>query len=250
MSESIVLHKTAGAIQNEILKQDHGSYTDKDLGYATCDDFWNQLEICIDNHQKLLATDPDLKKLFPDNEYCIIVQYATDPLLVSVIRRKFVPWPHLPDPRPQQSVFYYDQAADKLTLLWSLPGAQGMATLSEETVVPKEYVRMKAWSDWWFNVTFWGNIRKQHGIKMLSEHEFMIKNRKLSGKGIDNNHPALLSDPFYLPEVRIKKLEAKPYAGIAKVLDDIKRKSNGTNRDLHLKNLHTPLIARDDIMNI
>ncbi len=216
--------KTAGVIQNEILKQDHGNYSDKDLGYATCDDFWNQLEICIDNHQKLLAVDPDLKKLFPDNEYCIIVQYATDPLLVSVIRRKFVPWPHLPDPRPQQSVFHYDQAGDKLKLLWSLPGAQGMATLSEETVVPKEYLRMKSWSDWWFKGSFWSNIRKQHNITMLSEHEFMIKNRKLSRKPVDDNHPALLADPFYLPDVRIKKLEAMANTGGSKLSNNIQRK--------------------------
>lgn len=221
-----MLNKTAGETQNDLLKKELGSHTQFDLGYASCDDFWKELYLCLDNHQKLLESDPEVKKIFPDNEYCIIVQYATDPLLKAVIRRKFVPWPHLPDPRPQQSVFHYNQTNEKLKLLWSLPGPMAMAELSESAVVSSEYVRMKAWCDWWYEGTFWHNIRSQHNLSMLSEHELMRKNRKLGSKLVDDTELGLGTDAFYLPEVRIKKLEAKANSGSVELSDDVLRKAN------------------------
>lgn len=228
--------KTAGQIQNEIVKKDHGSYSGYDLGYATCDSFWKELDICISNHENLLDRDADVRKIFPDDTYCIIVQHATDPLLITVLRRKFVPWPHLPDPRPMQSVFYFTRSTRKLIFLWALPGPETMAYLSEELTVGREYILMKHWCDWWFQGCFWTNIRKQYDITMLSEHEIMRMNVKMHGKPHENSLTGFDTDSFYLPEVRIKKLEAKANTCFPKLSNNIPWKPDALNRNLHLQN--------------
>lgn len=236
MLENIEQNKTAGVIQNEIVAKDHGSYSAYDLGYAICDGYGEELERCVSNHQMLLSKNDELKRIFPNNEYCVIVQYATDPLLVTLVRRKYVPWPDLPDPRPQQDVWCYNQATGNIKLLWSLPSAWSMAQLSESCSLSKEDQNRAMWSRWWyrFDGKFWENIRKQHGISLMSEHEIMSINREKGTKPFNEDAPGLDPDTFYLPEVRIKKLEAMANLGLKKTFENRVRQPDALNGNLHL----------------
>ena len=188
--------KTAGQIQNELVKKDRESYTAYDLGYAISDDLDEQVTECIQAHINT----------FDKPEFCVVMQLAKDPLLVTVVRRKFYAWPYLPSPNPSQSVWLYKDG--RVRFLWALPDALTMIRLTETTLFDPEYQRMKKWSEWYYGLDFWTNIRKQHNIEMLSEYEFNRANREKGGKFIDNETLGDFTDSSYLPEIRIKKLEA------------------------------------------
>lgn len=206
--------KTAGEIQNEIVKKERESYTAYDLGYAISDDLDEQVSECIQKHINTFAKP----------EFCVVMQLAKDPLLVTVVRRKFYAWPYLPSPNPSQSVWLYKDG--RVRFLWALPDALTMIRLTETTLIDPAYQRMKEWSDWYYNQSFWKNIRDQHKIDMLAEWEFNRRNRKQGGKFIDDQTLGHFADSCYLPEVRIKKLEAKANASLMKPLNHIARQTN------------------------
>lgn len=222
MYENITPHKTAGQIQNEIFKKDFGSYTAYDLGYALCDGDYKDANECLQKHV-IIFNEHSIKKIV-DEKFCLVMQYASDPLLASVVRRKFYCVPWLPDPRPMQSVWLYDHG--NIKFLWGLPNAMKMAELSETFVVPKEYERMKSWCDSWFEKTFWNDIRKMHGIQMLTQMNFLRTHWKELSKFADNSHLAFDADTSYLPEVRIKKLKAMGNAGSNQLINNVFGKAN------------------------
>lgn len=179
--------KTAGELSNQIRK-DTTKYDALEVGHAITDNTEAQLRICIENH----------KTIIDENEFCIVIIIAKDPLLHNVMRRKFYAWPYLPKPRPNQTVFLYNKGLDKITKrLWSLPNDMMMAELHSLPHVNKRYHTMKEWTGafyhgWRFvranpsdpnsqgnfvNTTptfFWEYIRQQHNITMPSEHEYFL----------------------------------------------------------------------------
>jgi hypothetical protein len=196
----MLLIKTAGEIQNDLVKKDREAYSPYDLGYAISDDLDEQVNDCIQRHINTFAKP----------EFCVVMVLSTDPSLITVVRRKFYAWPYLPCPMPSQSVWLYSNG--KVRFLWALPDQNTMMDLVEAAVVNPEYQRMKDWATWYYNFDFWTNIREQHGIEMLSEREFNNRNREEGGQFVDDYTLGDFSDPSYLPEIRIKKLEAKANA--------------------------------------
>jgi hypothetical protein len=114
----------------------------------------------------------------------------------------------LPSPRPDQTVFLYNKPQDMIKKrLWSLPSAARMAQLATtSTFVPKEYQEMQAWSVAFFKGTFWEYIRYQHGINMLSEHEFFLAHRDELIKAGCKVPTANFSDPFDFSKIAIEKV--------------------------------------------
>ena len=131
-----------------------------------------QIRICAENHCEI----------FDQNEFCVVMQLATDPLIQGVMRKKFYGWPLLPKPRPNQACFLYNKLTNKYTRLWVLPEAGAMATLSEMPVVHSKYASMRAWSISFFRGTFWDDIRKEHSILMLSGDELAQVQGKENGE--------------------------------------------------------------------
>ena len=113
--------KTAGQIQNELIKKDLGKLNPDELGVSSTDAIWQEVYNCAIKHEETFSV----------KKYCVIMQYAKDPLLCTVVRRVFYAWPYLPDPRPEQSVWLYDMHDNSFRLLWALPDAAAMAILSE-----------------------------------------------------------------------------------------------------------------------
>lgn len=175
---------SAGELSQKV-KKDNTKYNALEVGHALAEDITPHLRTCIENHRSIID----------ENEFCIVMIIAKDPLIHNLMRRKFYAWPYLPKPRPNQSVFLYNKGLDKIThRLWILPSDMVMAELHSLSTVDKRYKTMKAWSDafykgWKYDKTlnqfynsdpcyFWDFVRKDQKIDMPSEHEYFLKHRE------------------------------------------------------------------------
>src|SRR5260221_14287071 len=102
---------TAGQLANKALS-DTTKYDALEVGHALADDIHKHLWESIRLHHEIID----------ENEFCVVMVIATDPLIKNLQRRKFYCWPYLPKPRPNQAVFLYNKQLDKITKrLWVLP---------------------------------------------------------------------------------------------------------------------------------
>lgn len=164
-----MLPETAGQLSHKVSK-DTTKYEAREVGHALADDIEIHLRQCIENHRNIID----------ENEFCVVMIIAKDPLIPNLMRRKFYCWPYLPSPRPNQSVFLYNKALDRITKrLWVLPSDMVMAELAgTNVIVHKRYQTMQAWSVAFFKGTFWEYVRHDQNIDMLSEHEYFLKHRE------------------------------------------------------------------------
>ena len=207
-----VSHQTAGELSNKVLA-DKTKYDALEVGHAMTDDIMPHIRQCIENHRTIIN----------ENEFCIVMLIAKDPLLATVVRRKFYAWPYLPKPRPNQAVFLYNKGQDKITKrLWVLPSDMVMAELHSLTHVDKRYETMKAWSDafykgWKFDKKtknfynadpfhFWKFIRKDQKIDMPSEHEYFLKHREELIQAGCQVPDSSYSETFDFSKIHIKKV--------------------------------------------
>jgi hypothetical protein len=176
------MRRSAGYLSNKA-KSDNTKYNAIEVGHALADDIMPHLRTCIENH----------KTIIDENEFCIVMIIAKDPLISNLMRRKFYAWPYLPKPRPNQSVFLYNKALDRIThRLWILPSDMVMAELHSLSYVDKRYRTMKAWSDAFYKgwkykdgnfintdpCHFWNFVRKDQKITLQSEHEYFLEHRE------------------------------------------------------------------------
>ncbi len=175
---------------------DSTKYDLLELGHALTDDVLGQLRICAERHEKHIDED----------EYCVILLVAGDPLIKNLRRHKYYAWPYLPQPRPQQSVFLYNKQTKKLRRLWSLPDAKVMACISEMKWVDKHWIQTKMWCDSFFRHTFFTDIRKTANISLLSESEYLEAHREELIKAGCKQLDSSFSDPFDFSKVSIEKI--------------------------------------------
>ena len=160
--------QTAGELSKKAWK-DNTKYDALEVGHAMADDIMVHLRESISKHYHL----------FDENEFCVVMVIAKDPLIENLIRRKFYCWPFLPKPRPNQAVFYYTKHNDELKRLWVLPSDMVMSELAgTNIIVHKRYETMQAWSVAFFKGTFWEYIRHESKIDMPSEKEYFLANRE------------------------------------------------------------------------
>lgn len=160
--------KTAGELAKKAL-EDTTRYDALEIGHAMAEDVGHHLMESVKKHHDLID----------ENEFCVVMVVAKDSLLTNLIRRKFYCWPYLPKPRPNQAVFLYNKSLGRITKrLWILPSDMVMAELASLHAVDDRYKTMQAWSIAFFQGTFWEYIRHEHGIDMLSEHEYFLKHRE------------------------------------------------------------------------
>lgn len=188
--------KTAGELAYKAAS-DSTKYNSLDVGHALVQDIARELMECAQRH----------RDIFNEDEYCVGYVIASDPLIHNLMRRKFFAMLYLPSPRPNQCVFLYNKRWDRFTKrLWTLPNPATMAELSEMLSVAPQYREMKQWCDAFFGLRFWPYIRKQHKIDMLSESEYLERNReeliKASGKECPSSRP----DTFDFAKVAADKI--------------------------------------------
>ena len=197
MIPSVDEHKTAGELANKALS-DNTKYNALEVGHAMAEDIEKELYESIRIH----------KPIINEPEFCVVMVIAKDPLIKNLIRRKFYCWPYLPKPRPNQAVFLYNRAQDRITkCLWILPSDVVMAELAgTNVIVHKGYATMQAWSVAFFKQEFWEYVRHNKNIDMLSEHEYFLKHRKElieAGCKIPNS---TIPEPFDFSKIAIKKV--------------------------------------------
>lgn len=188
--------KTAGELSHKA-NADTTKYDALEVGHALADEIEPQLRQCIENHKNIIMED----------EFCVVMVLAKDPLIHNVLRRKFYCWPYLPSPRPNQSVFLYNKRLDKITKrLWVLPSAMVMAELASLGYVDKRYQTMQAWSIAFYNGTFWEYVRYDQKIDMLSESEYLKAHREeliKAGCQVPNSR---ITEAFDFSKINIKNI--------------------------------------------
>lgn len=191
------MRKTAGELSQKALS-DTTKYDALEVGHAMADDIATHLRESIEKH----------KSIIDEPEFCVVMVIAKDPLIKNLIRRKFYCWPYLPKPRPNQAVFLYDKRKEKIIKrLWVLPSAVVMAELAgTDIIVHKRYETMQAWSVAFFKGTFWDYIRHEHGIDMLSEHEYFLKHRNELIKSGCKIADVSVVKPFDFSKIAIKQV--------------------------------------------
>lgn len=188
---------TAGELSKKALS-DSTKYDALEVGHAMADDIEKHLYEAVQNYKKMIEED----------EFCVVMIIAKDPLIKNLIRRKFYCWPYLPSPRPNQAVFLYNKTLDRITKrLWVLPSDMVMSELAgTNVIVHKKYQTMQAWSVAFFKGTFWEYIRYEQQIEMPSEREYFLKHRKelieAGCKPLDSS----FSDPFDFSKIAIEKI--------------------------------------------
>lgn len=188
--------ETAGQISNK-LRLDNTKYDALEVGHAMADDIEKHLYEAVKNHHNIID----------ENEFCVVMVVAKDPLLVNLVRRKFYCWPYLPSPRPNQAVFLYNKSAGKIVKrLWILPSDMVMSELASIAIVDKRYATMQAWSIAFFQGKFWEYIRFEHGITMPSEHEYFLEHCDELIKAGCKVPDSSFSEPFDFGKIHIKKV--------------------------------------------
>lgn len=190
--------KTAGQLSKEA-NRDNTKYNALEVGHAMADDILPHLQESIEKH----------RNLFDEEEFCVVMVIAKDPLIHNVIRRKFYCWPYLPKPRPNQAVFLYNKILDKITKrLWVLPSDVVMAELAgTNIIVHKRYETMQAWSVAFFKKEFWEYIRHEHNITMPSEHEYFLANREKLIQAGCQIPTANDTDAFDFSKIQVNQVE-------------------------------------------
>ena len=176
---------------------DTTKYDALEVGHAMAEDIEKHLYESVNTYKHMIDED----------EFCVVMVIATDPLIKNLIRRKFYCWPYLPSPRPNQAVFLYNKRLDRITKrLWVLPSPMVMAELTTLPVVDKRYHTMHAWSVAFYKGTFWEYIRFEHKINMPSETEYLAANReKLLQAGCKIPDPGF-RDPFDFSKIPTEKI--------------------------------------------
>jgi hypothetical protein len=194
------MKRTAGELAFKALS-DSTKYDALEVGYAMAENLEKHLEECINNHKNQI-------KESDQNKFCVVMVLGKDKLLKNLIRRKFYCWPFLPKPRPNQAVFLYDKQKSRIVKrLWVLPSDMVMAELSDPTlVVDKRYKTMQKWSKSFFKGTFWEDIRKEHKLDMLSEHEFVLQHRKENLQLFSKDLHTDFTEPFDFSKIAVKKV--------------------------------------------
>jgi hypothetical protein len=203
---------SAGELSKKAMS-DSTKYNALEVGHALADEIYPELRKCIENHRSIID----------ENEFCIVMVIAKDPLIHNLMRRKFYAWPYLPKPRPNQSVFLYNKALDTIThRLWILPSDMVMAELHSLSIVDKRYQTMKAWCDafykgWKYDkITrnfynsdpkyFWNFVRKDQNITLQSEHEYFLEHREELIKAGCQLPDSGLTEAFDFDKIHIKKI--------------------------------------------
>jgi hypothetical protein len=187
--------KTAGE-QSVKARSDTTKHDYLEVGYALTDDIIEQLQICAQAHDKI----------FDEDEYCLILIVAGDPLIKGIRRHKYAAFLYLPQPRPQQSVFLYNKNTQSMKRLWCMPDAKVMAIISEMKSVAPSWQKTKGWCDAFFDGRFFEHIRAEHGISMLSESEYLdVHRQELIKAGCKEREPTL-PDPFDFSKIKIEHI--------------------------------------------
>ena len=187
--------KTAGALSLKAAS-DTSKYDGREVAEAQLHDYKNQ---ALENAHAHLDK-------FDEDEYFVIMQRASDPLIAGVVRQKYYSYRHLPSPRPEQAVWLYNKVKDTLRFLWSLPPAKVMAAITEAPYVSAKWKTTRNWCDSFFNKTFWTDIRKQHNIKHFSETEMLqIYREKLIDAGCKETD-SITAEPFDFSKVAVNKV--------------------------------------------
>ena len=188
---------TAGELSKKA-SSDTTKYDALEVGYALSDDVEKHLRESIEKH----------KSIINEEEFCVVMVIAKDPLIKNLMRRKFYCWPYLPKPRPNQSVFLYNKPLDRITKrLWILPSDMVMAELAgTDVIVDKRYQTMQAWSVAFFKGTFWEYVRHDQQIDMLSEHEYFLKHRAELIKAGCKIPDSDFSEAFDFSKIAIEKI--------------------------------------------
>lgn len=184
--------KTAGQLSLEAAR-DTTRYDGREIVEAQFHNIGDMVFESARNHRSIIDED----------EYCVVMVRAGDPLIKGVVRQKYYSYPYLPSPRPEQAVWLYNKVRDDVKFLWSLPPAKVMAAITEAGVVSKKWQRTQDWCQAFFEGSFWHFIRQQHGIDLLSEHEYLNTHRQELIDASGDQQSSVVPEAFDFSKIKV-----------------------------------------------
>lgn len=159
-----IKRKTAGELCLKAAS-DQTKYDPLEVAHGMCDEMENPLIECVKKYDTIFEGV---------DEYCPAIVFANDPLLENIKRHKYIAFPYMPLPRPEQVVFAWNKQAQKIKRLWALPNAAVMATISEMQYVAPSWQSTKNWCDAFFAGRFFELIyRENPKIAILDQESFL-----------------------------------------------------------------------------
>jgi len=200
----MVKRKTVGE-QSLIARSDSTRYDPLEVAEQEVKDLNKEFLICLEKH----------KKIFDEDEFCIVLQRnVTDPLIAGVRRNKFFGWLWLPQPRPFQTVFYYHKPTESCKRLWSLPDPNTMAILGSMPNLHTRNARIQAWVKAFYDGTFHEYIRMESQINMLTQAEYSDLHNEEIIKARGENVDGRITDSFDFSKVFSDKVIDPVEAGL------------------------------------
>lgn len=221
------MRKTAGELSLKAAA-DTTNYDGREVAEAQMWDVYAQIMECAKKHEHI----------FQEDEYCICMVRASDPLILGLVRQKYYAYLYLPSPRPEQAVFLYNKANQSFRFLWSLPPAKVMAAISETSYVSSKWERTKIWCDAFYKLNFWNVIREMHGINHLSETEYLARHRKELIKARGDQPNPVSPEPFDFSKIMMEKVIAPNKVVLDKNILNNPRKTQAFDRYVGTKVLH------------
>lgn len=118
------MNKTAGEIALELQAKKPDSRDPIEIQKATEENYLLHLELCIEQHRKILEDD-----------FFVVVLQKREKLLNNVFRNYFLARRTCPTPACDQTVFHFDPKDEKLTFLWTVPSDQTCQCLMENKLI-------------------------------------------------------------------------------------------------------------------
>lgn len=177
------MKKTTAQISNELMK-DRTKYKSMEVAEQQLLSLPKQLEELIERAEKELEEDT----------FALVMILKKDFRMPYVVKRIFFYSAFLPKPMPDQAVWVYNRKTQKLTFMWSLPEPEGCAYLSYMVQVDPKWKRTADWCKGYFNKTLIDQRRKETGVKLETESEFLELNRNKLTNALSNYQEGLLAD--------------------------------------------------------
>lgn len=177
------MRKTTAQIYNELMK-DRTKYSSLEVAEAQLLTVPKQLEEVIQRAKKELAEDT----------FAIVMVLKKDFRMAYCVKRMFFYSAFLPKPMPDQAVWVYTHSTGKLQFMWSLPEPEECVYLSWMVQIDPKFKRTAEWCRGYFNKTLLDQRRKETGVTLETEKEYLELNREKLTNALSDYQQGLLSE--------------------------------------------------------
>lgn len=177
------MRKTTAQTYNELMK-DSTKYKSMEVAEQQLLSLPKQLEELIERAEQELDEDV----------FALVMILKKDFRMAYVVKRIFFYSAFLPKPMPDQAVWVYTKSTGKLEFMWSLPEPECCVYMSHMIQIDPKWKRTSDWCRGYFDKTLIDQRRKETGVKLETESEFLELNRNKLTNALNDYQEGLLAN--------------------------------------------------------